>query len=243
LRRSSEGTLHYQLYLTLLKMIRSGEVRPGDRMPTEAELVESYAVSRTTARRALDELRRQGLVAREPGKGTFVLPPRLDAPIPHLHSITDEIEHLGYRPGIVPLSVEQVEADETVAEQLRVPVGSTLLMVTRSRTADGEPVYVSDSTLNTVAFPDLAAADFSTDGMYRIFERVTGLPLAKAVQWLSAVSAGREVARVLKIKTGAPVLKLERVVYLEGDIPVESVTGYFHGEVYKHYSEARPQPR
>jgi GntR family transcriptional regulator len=240
LRRSSEGTLHRQLYETLVDMIRNGQARPGDRMPTEAQLGEQYDVSRTTARRALDELRRQGLVERKPGKGTFVLPPRLHAPIAHLHSLTDVIEHLGYTPGTLTLSVARRAADEGVAKDLGIEVGDTVVVVDRVRTADGDPVYVGSSTLNTVAFPALAEVDFSTGGMYAIFVTVTGLGLERAVQWLSAVAADPQTAKSLAVEPGSPVLKLERVVYLEGGIPVESVVGHFHGDLYKAYSESRP---
>ncbi|MBE3561207.1 MAG: GntR family transcriptional regulator [Ktedonobacteraceae bacterium] len=66
--RSSEGTLYQQLLSRLIEAIESGAITVGEKLPTEAELVKTYGVSRTTARRALDELRRQGLVRREPGK-------------------------------------------------------------------------------------------------------------------------------------------------------------------------------
>lgn len=238
LHRSSAGTLHHQLYTRISEMILAGEVKPGERLPTEAELSKSYGVSRTTARRALDELRRQGVVERSPGKGTFVLHPRLNAAIPYLHTVEEEIEQLGYKPGIVPLAVDKVPASKIVAEHLRLPAGETVLVVKRVRTADGQPVYVAEATLNIRSFPELVEADFGREAMYRIFERVTKRPIAKAVQWLSAVPATREVARVLKLKYEAPVLRLERIVYMEGDVPIAFVTGYFHGQIYKHYSES-----
>jgi len=78
--RSSEGTLYQQVLSRLIEAIESGKISAGDKLPTEAELVQSYGISRTTARRALDELRRQGLVRREPGKGTFRAGPVLSRP-------------------------------------------------------------------------------------------------------------------------------------------------------------------
>lgn len=240
LTRSNEGTLHHQLYHTLSEMIRSGAVKPGERLPTEAELVEAYGVSRTTARRALDELRREGVVERQPGKGTFLRQPRLNAAIPHLHSITDEIEHLGYKPGTVPLSVEQGRADQTVAQQLAIEVGDPVLVVKRIRTADDQPVYVATSTLNITRFPELANTKF-TEGMYPQFESLTGRRMSRGVQWLSAVPASSAVARSLQTRSGAPVLRLELIVYFEGDLPVETVDGYFHGRRYKHYSQMHRQ--
>jgi GntR family transcriptional regulator len=241
LTRSNEGTLHHQLYRTLSQMISSGQVKPGERLPTEAELVDTYGVSRTTARRALDELRRQGIVERQPGKGTFVLQPRLHAAIPHLHSITDEIEHLGHRAGTVLLSVDRVEADDRQAALLEVEVGQPALVVLRIRTADDRPVCLSESTFNIQRFPQLENADFG-QAMYPQLERLTGVPLSRATQWLSSVAARKEVARHLRVKTGSPLLRLERAVYLEGGIPVETVDAYFHGGLYKHYNEFERLP-
>src|SRR5215213_10209370 len=71
LSRSSAGTLYHQLLGILRGRIESGEIGVGDRLPSEADLVSDFGVSRTTARRALDELRREGLVRREPGRGRF----------------------------------------------------------------------------------------------------------------------------------------------------------------------------
>jgi GntR family transcriptional regulator len=238
--RSSAGTLHGQLYQALVGSIETGAARPGDRMPTETELMESYGVSRTTARRALDDLRRNGLVERRPGKGTFVVKPRMDAAIAGLHSVTDEIEMLGYRAGARLLSVQEDTADESAAGHLGIAPGDPVLLISRLRTADDRPFYFAYSVLNVTRLPELREADFTAPSFYRLFEQVTGRAVARAVQWLSAVPAGPEVARQLKVEPGAPVLQLERVSYLENEIAVESVQAFFQGQSYKFYSESVP---
>ena len=106
LSRSSAGTLYHQILLGLTEQIESGEIGVGDRLPSEADLVSDFGVSRTTARRALDELRRQGLVRREPGRGTFLASPRLRSNLAYLHSFTEEIERWGYTPGARLISRE-----------------------------------------------------------------------------------------------------------------------------------------
>jgi GntR family transcriptional regulator len=240
--RSSAGTLHAQLYQTLVEAIETGTARPGDRMPTEMELMEQYRVSRTTARRALDELRREGLVERRPGKGTFVVQPRVQAAIPGLHSVTDEIEMLGYEAGARLLSVREEAADDRAAKHLGIAAGEPVLRISRLRTADGRPFYFAYSTLNVSRLPELRRADFAVRSLYRLFEEVTGRAVVRAVQWLSAVPASREVAAQLEIAPGAPVLQLERVLYLAGDVPVESNQAFFQGQSYKYYSELVPAP-
>jgi GntR family transcriptional regulator len=239
LTRSSDGTLHGQLYRTLVNLISRSDVKPGQKMPTEAELMTSYSVSRSTARRALDELRRENLVERIQGKGTFVAEPRLGATIPHLHSVTEEIEQLGYRAGSRILSLRKGQADAASAEQLNLGIGSDVLFLERLRTADERQFYFSRSVLNATAFPGLLDADYTSPSLslYKLFEQITGRRVRRVTQWLSAVGAAKDVARHLGLRTGAPVLQLDRVLFIGDQVPIEAVRAWFLGESYKFYSE------
>lgn len=60
-------------------MIETGELRPGDQLPSEAELVAEYGLARNTVRHAMKYLRDQGLVITIQGEGTFVPPDGMDA--------------------------------------------------------------------------------------------------------------------------------------------------------------------
>jgi GntR family transcriptional regulator len=239
LLRSNEGTLHAQIYRALVERITRGDVRAGDRMPTESELMTSYSVGRATARRALDELRRANLVERRPGRGTFVSAPRLQASIPHLHSITTEIEELGYTPGSELVSARVVRADPIAAQQLNIERSDPVMQVKRLRTADGQPFYFAVSALNLVRFPHFRDVDFSSPSLslYRLFEEVTGRKVARVTQWLAAVAATGEAAGHLNVADGHPLLEMERVLFVDGDIPVESVRAWFIGGTYRFYSE------
>jgi GntR family transcriptional regulator len=239
--RSSAGTLHRQIYGALVERINRGDVRPGDRMPTESELMQRYSVSRATARRALDDLRRDNIVERQPGRGTFVAQPRLQASIPHLHSITEEIQQLGYRPGSRILSRVEQRCDEATAKLLGIFRGDKVLKIERLRTADDEPFYFAESLLNATTFPKLLKVSYRQKSLslYRVFEEATGRRVERAVQWLSAVPATPYVARQLGVPTGSPLLKLERVLYVAGDAAVEALSAWFLGESYKYYSELR----
>src|SRR5918995_7268647 len=131
LSRSSAGTLYHQLLGVLRGRIESGEIRVGDRLPSEADLVSDFGVSRTTARRALDELRRQGLVRREPGRGTFLASPWLRSNLAYLHSFSEEIKRWGYTPGARLVEREEREADEAVAGRVGSGGGGGMVFVGR----------------------------------------------------------------------------------------------------------------
>jgi GntR family transcriptional regulator len=237
--RSNAGTLHAQLYETLLAQIRSGEFSPGSKLPTEAQLIKLYGVSRMTVRRAVDDLRRDRLVERKPALGTFVREQPLAAKISGLHSLTDEILQLGMTPGSRLLARTMVAADSDIAEQLEVQLGAEVLRLERVRTANERAFYVAESFLNTQVFPSLLEQDYSspTLSLLETYRKVLGRDVERMTQSVSAVGASPLVAEVFNFALGAPVLRFERTVYLRGGAAVEHVTAHFRGESYKFFSE------
>ncbi|MDQ6659493.1 MAG: GntR family transcriptional regulator [Chloroflexota bacterium] len=239
--RSSSGTLYHQVFTRLVEAIESGRIADGEKLPTEAELMHTYSVSRTTARRALDELRHQGLVRREPGRGTFWINPVLQANLSYLRSFSDEIRRLGYQPGARLLSSKEISADATVAGHLNIALQSSVLYVRRLRTADDRPIFTCDSYLPLSRFPALHDADYSVNSLSRLFEEVTGRKIVSAIQWIGAAAAEEDVAQLLELKASSPVLRVKRVTYVEGDQPIEYVQAFFHPRRYQHCSELFPQ--
>ncbi len=242
LSRSSTGTLYHQLLGVLKNRIESGGIGVGDRLPSEADLVRDHGVSRTTARRALDELRRQGLVRREPGRGTFLASPRLWSNLAYLHSFSEEIKRWGYRPGARLVAREERAADEKIASRLAVEAGEPVLYVRRLRLADERPIFVCDSYLPVARFPELRDADYGAVSLSRLFEETVGLKVERAHQWIGAAAAPADVAGLLEIGAGVPLLKIERVARVAGDAPIESVEAFFHPERYRHYNELPSPP-
>jgi GntR family transcriptional regulator len=242
LSRSSAGTLYHQLLGILRGRIESGEIGVGDRLPSEADLVSDFGVSRTTARRALDELRREGLVRREPGRGTFLASPRLRSNLAYLHSFTQEIERWGYKPGARLVSREERRADEEVAARLEIGAGDEVLFVRRLRLADERPIFVCDSYLPVGRFPGLKDADYGAVSLSKLFEERTGRKVENARQWIGAATATSDVAALLEIPAGIPVLRVLRVTLVTGDEPIEQVEAHFHPERYQHYNELTTRP-
>jgi len=242
LSRSSAGTLYQQLLRVLRVRIESGDIGVGDRLPSEADLVRDHGVSWPTARRALDELRRQGLVRREPGRGTFLDTPRLWSNLAYLHSFSEEIERWGYRPGVRLVAREERSAGGEVASRLSVEKGEPVLYVRRLRLADELPIFVCDSYLPVSRFPDLRDADYGAVSLSRLFEETVGLKVERAHQWIGAAAAPEDVAGLLEIGAGVPLLRIERVARVAGDAPIESVEAFFHPERYRHYNELPTPP-
>ena len=99
---------------------------------------------------------------REPGRGTFLVNPRLRSNTAYLHSFTEEIERWGYTPGAGLISREESEASEQVASRLEIESGEEVLFVRRLRLADELPIFVCDSYLPVGRFPAFKDADYGT---------------------------------------------------------------------------------
>jgi len=145
--RLSKVPLYYQLYQILLDQIRSGVLQPEDMLPSEAELVEEFNLSRSTVRQALDMLVNDGLIHRRRGQGTFVATPTIEQNLSRIISFWEDMRQRGLRPATKVLSSELVAAPEDIAAALQIKAGEELANIVRLRLADDEPMSVEHSFL------------------------------------------------------------------------------------------------
>src|SRR6266851_5454848 len=75
--------------------VEAGVFCPGDKLPGEADLNRRFGVSRTTARAALDRLEQEGRIMRRSGRGSIVLPPRVERPLNLLSSFAEDMHNCG----------------------------------------------------------------------------------------------------------------------------------------------------
>ena len=78
--------------------------------------------------------------------------------------------------------------------------------------------------------------------MSRLFEESTGRKVEYSRQWIGAATATRDVAALLEIPAGVPVLKVRRITLVTGDAPIELVEAHLHPERYQHYNELSTRP-
>src|SRR6516164_5441596 len=111
--------LYFQVQQDLASSIASGALAPGSQLPTEEELVRRYHVSRTTVRKAVQELDRLGLIEIRRGRGTFVRTGKITQEFTELTGFVEDMVAMGLQPSAKVLGTAPTEADETVARQLR----------------------------------------------------------------------------------------------------------------------------
>ncbi len=192
----------------LLEAIESGRLGPGDRVPSENELVGQFSVSRMTARRALQELADAGFLLRTQGLGTFVADSRPMSSMLEVRNIADEIAERGHRHDCRVLALESVAASEDLGHYFELAAGDRLYHSVLLHRENGVPIQHEDRYVNPACAPDYLAQDFTgvTPNVY--LSDVA--PLAEADHVVEATTAEPAVAAALGIAPTTPCLRVTR---------------------------------
>jgi len=237
LNPSSKIPLYQQLYELLEGSIRSGHWKPGDMIPPESELIAQYEVSRITVRKVLDMLVTEGLLVRERGRGSFVAAPKLEHGMTKIVSFTDDMKQRGFSPSTKIIFMGLVPAARATADALSVPEGEELARIDRLRCADDEPLCVEESFLIHRHLPGILDHDLVNNSLREIKQKEYGIRWSRARQTIQAVPAPQEIARLLSIKTGAPLLFFERVTFSQDNVAVEYLKIYYRADRYILHNE------
>lgn len=235
----SKSPLYQQIYQLLRNKILAGHWNTDDLMPSEAELVEQYQVSRATIRQALDELVSDGLIYRRQGKGTFISPPNVEQGLVRIVSFTEDMRQRGLQPGTKLISAGLMPATSVLAQNLQIEVDEPLTRIERLRLADGMPMSVEISFLVHRYCPGILEQDYTSHSLRQMLEDQYQIRITSARQKIQAVSASDEMAGALGIEPGAALLFIERVSYSEYDVPVEYLRLYHRGDRYTLHADLR----
>lgn len=233
LNRDLPVPLYQQVYGIWKRRIESGELKPGDRLPTERELCDAYDVSQITVRQAIQMLVNDGLVVRRPRTGTHVAQRKFSQDLIRLTSFSEDMRSRGLRPGGRVLAVVEEQADAATADKLQLPMGEPVVRIERLRTAEHEPMAIEVFRIQSSLCPGLAARDIEGLSLYDILTKTYGLDLAWADQSFEASIASQREAAALDIRRGSPVLRVERLTYSSTRHPLEYTASVYRGDRYK----------
>jgi GntR family transcriptional regulator len=238
LRRRAEPAAYVQIEEELAERIRTGMLRPGDRIPPERELAEQMQVSRMTVRQALGRLADRGLLVRERGRGTFVSEPKLIQSLSRLNGFYDQMISQGILPSSRLLSGEEVLASAAVAQVLDLRIGEPLYKVVRLRLGGGVPLALETSFFPARLVPGLLDYDLERHSIYRLMERYDARPV-RATQSLEPVPARDQEADALEVPAGSPLMLVERIAWDTRDRPVEYAKDIYRGDRSRFVAELR----
>ncbi len=242
IERSSPIPLYYQLKELLRARILRGELRPGEMLPTEEQLQDTYGVSRTTVRLALKELEFEGLITRFRGRGTFVARPKVaHSPEPRF-GLTEQLLRQGSRPGWQVLLADEVPAPGDVALALEVEPSTPIFCLERLRLADAEPIGHHLAYVAPMARDGIRPEAFTRGGSLAYLEGYPGLLGSRAQRILEAVPAPERVAERLAVEAGSPLLRIRRVVWDADGRPIEVMWAHYRGDRFQYQIGHPPDP-
>jgi GntR family transcriptional regulator len=232
--------LYHQLKTAILHEIQAGRWKPGDRLPTEDELIARFRVSKITVRQALRELTDMGYIRRAQGRGTFVLHPPLEEGPRELTSFTGEMRGHGRVATSRVIDQDVVEAPADIASRLGVAVGAPLFRLKRLRLADGEPMGLQTAYIPLALVPDIERLSFVDASLYEVLAARYSLRPAAAREAHRAVPVPDDAALLLQVPAGSPVLSAERLTTLADGRPLEYVHSIMRGDRYKVVLDLTP---
>jgi len=232
---NTEGIpLYIKIRESLRERILSGELERGQRLPAEDELAAQFGVSRMTVRQGISDLINDGLMYRRHGVGTFVSFPHIERDHSRLTNFFDNSNLQGIKAEAKILSVTVIPAKPKIAKALMISSQEPVINIETLRKADDVPITLHDAYIPQYLFPDLTGGDaevLDVQNLWTKFEQY-GYPVNRAVQKLEAQLANQELAAILKIQPGAPILYKERTVYADDGTPVEFTYCYNRGDMY-----------
>jgi len=234
---------YYRLKSALLDLLTGAS--PGTALPTERELAERFATSRTTVRQALAELVVEGRLERTQGRGTFVAEPKL-VHVRQLTSYTDDLRSQGRQPSSVILRVDRVPADPAVAEHLQLRPGDKVHRVERLRLVGGEPLAHETAHLPG-RLPRLRAELDRRGSLYDTLRDAYGIELTDVEDTVETALASPMEAELLGVDTGLPMLLVHRLAWDADGHPAEWTRSIFRGDRFRFVARAsrpsNPTPR
>ncbi len=147
--------IYTQIVEELRQNIHQGVYQVGDKLPTEAQLSEHFAVNRHTLRRAIAILKTEGLLRVDQGRGTFVVGKPIQYVIGKRVRYNKTLIAQGQNPNFQLLQVVEIPANVAIAKKLEIEVGAAVALIERLTFADNQPLSVSSSYFPLDRFPKI----------------------------------------------------------------------------------------
>lgn len=210
---------------------RIAQLGPGARLPSDAELCAEFGVSRMTARNAMQRLAEDGLVQREPGRGSFVAEPPVYRRASRLMTFTQEMVRAGRVPSSRVLERVVRPATDRESADLGLRPGELVVHLRRLRLADDDPIALESTVLVGSAAEAVMGADLETGSLHETLGRA-GLALRRGTGTIAAAAATSEDAALLGTSVGAPLLVERRVIADGHGRRIEATESRYSAERY-----------
>ena len=230
INKSIPTPLYFQVEQIIREGIISGELKPGDSIPTEQELVEMYGVSRATIRQAILNLVNDGYLRREKSKGTFVTkPPERIHLFESLRWFSRYLEKSGIRISTKILEQDVIPTDPEVAALLQLKPGELVFYVKRMRILNGTPYLVDEHFVPYKRCEGIEDIYKEGNSLYNTLEESFGIFLDHGWREFKPNLPTPEDVELLEIFSNTPILEVRSVINDRENRPVDFFIARIHG--------------
>ena len=214
--------LYIQIKKRITESLVGGLWHPGQSIPSEIELAQSYNVSQGTVRKAIDELAAEKILIRRQGKGTFVASHNEEHNQLRFLRLTSSLgdkEKLDNK----LISFEKEKASNGLAKTLGINSASTVVSIKRVLTFNEKPLILDLIKVPAASFRGLTPGKIieKKGSMYRMYEADFGIQMLHAKEKIRAVTASTEAAELLGVSIGSPILSVERTSFTYDNKAIE----------------------
>ena len=231
---------YHRVYLVLREQLHEGRFAAG--LPGEMALMQQFEVARVTVRRALQQLATEGLISREPGRGTRAIDPDSRTgqdgagTVPLRTGLTGLLENLvtmGLRTSVKVLDVATLPASSLVAAALRLAPGEAVQKAVRVRSTREGPLSHITTYVPAAVARRFGRRELARKPILLLLEEA-GVKVGRAEQRISARLADGDVAGHLEVAVGSALLAVRRLIYDQGELPVQWLHGLYRPDRYEY---------
>ena len=226
---------YFRITQEIAAKIRRGDLPPETTIPSENQLIETYKISNTTARRIHQELELAGLVTRIKGKGTYTHVGRVDRSVHRILGFTKNMIKAGRQPSTRLISARvNRRGRRLVINSRRYSLPGPVCEIQRLRLADGMPMMRETRYISETLCPGIHTKDLERS-LYEIYESDYGLQLVRVDQWLSAIVVDGKKTGFSDEEGSVPAIYVEGATFCGKGLILEMEKSIYSGERY-HFS-------
>ncbi|WP_430487479.1 GntR family transcriptional regulator [Priestia flexa] len=225
--------LYFQLKEVLKEKIEQGVYKPDEPIPSERELIDTYGISRTPVRQALNELVSEGLLRREHGRGTFVAYPKIDETfLKSLSSFGDEMKKKGLAFKTKVLYMDVIDVNSNLKELFGEEYNQ-FYRVERLRYIEEDPYVLVTTYVPVSIAPQLLEENLEEQSLYKTLETKYGIHISYAKRVLEAVNVNEEDGKLLDIASMSAIQMTKTTAFQMNSKPFEYSIARYRGDLSK----------
>lgn len=230
LHKGSDLPLYRQLYQIIEQQITDGTLQAGDQLLTEAELSETYGVSRITVRKALELLVEADILVKRQGVGTFIAEKKIHRRIEGIMGFTQNCMMEGKTAGAKLLAAELIDPTIVDIENLCLRPTEKVIRILRLRLSDGIPVMLEENHFSQ-RYAFLMGEDL-TSSIYQMLT-LHGISLVHGTSEIDICYADAQTSQLLEVSEGSAMLLTKNLVCNELNEPVHTCKNIINPSRYK----------